>query len=50
MQKVSKKSDFTTASGVYQLFRPYYGKKYAGHAEGIMRKNLKNIYSPLKKQ
>ena len=34
---------------MYQLFRPDYGKKYAGHTEGIMWKNLENIYSPLKK-
>jgi hypothetical protein len=46
-KKKVNKLNFTTASGVYQLFRPDYGKKYASHTEGIVRKNLKNIYSPL---
>jgi len=39
-----KKFNFTPASGVYQLFGPDYGMKYAGHTEGIMRKKkIKHI-------
>jgi len=36
--KVKKKLNFTTASGVYQLFRPDYSKKHTGYTEGIVRK------------
>jgi hypothetical protein len=48
VQKECKKYNCATAGGVYQLNRPDCGNKYAGHTAGIMRKNVNNIYSPLK--